>query len=51
MGDPLTRGARLTHGGPCARRVRHGEPLRVFGRTTSVEVTVYGLFQVGCPVL
>ena len=27
MRDPLTRGARMTHGGPCARRVRHGEPL------------------------
>ena len=36
--DPHTPSARMTSGGPCARRVRHGEPLRVIGRVTSVEV-------------
>ena len=31
------------------RRARHGEPLRVTGRTTSVEVTAYGPSITSCP--
>ena len=42
MCDPQPRGARITDGGPCAWRVRHGEPLRVIGGITGVEG--------GCPL-
>ena len=42
MCDPQPASARITDGGPCARRVRYGEPLRVIGRVTSVEG--------GCPL-
>ena len=49
MCGPQTTSARMTGGGPCARRVRHGEPLQVTGRTTSVEVTAYGPSITSCP--
>ena len=34
MCDPHTPSARMTSGGPCARRVRHGEPLHHLSTST-----------------
>ena len=46
MCDPQTRGARMTHGGPCARRVRHGEPLRTNNqRQPKGSVTIANYYQ------